>query len=223
MANILADDARQSHAFGFHVGRHDVRRLLLAVFVAVVGNHRDVEEVHGIVRRVGQVQQFFFEPRQLDVAACVAEKVLGFRETGSGRDRRKIRPVMRPDVPRRRPAHAEASYQNPVVIHIEVLLHVGQRFEKVHLTGECTGVAIPPVQVQNNCVPRRKLSGVVHTIPEEIHLAEGFGSTMEPGIHAPFMGLLRTIGGRHHEAIRLHTAIELRHITPYLQPRCGSP
>lgn len=147
----------------------------------------------------------------------VPEEIGSFGKPGAGRNRREIRTVMRSDVPCRRPAHAETTHQNSVLVHFEMLLHVIERFEEIHLAREGAGVAIAPIKMEHNCVARRKLAHIVDAIPQEADLAQRLPAPVKPRIHAPFMWTVRRIRRRNHQSVRLHAPIDLRNIAAHYQ------
>ena len=88
-------------------------------------------------------------------------------------------------MPRGSAAHAEAADEDAVLIHVEVLLDIGEGFEEVDFAGEGAGVAIAAVEMDDDGVARGELAGVVETVPEEVHFAEGLAAAVKPGVGAP--------------------------------------
>ena len=120
-------------------------------------------------------------------------------------------------------AHAEAAHQQSIVVNRILPADGGEGFKQVDLAGELVGVAVAAVEVKNDRVAGRELTGLRHPFAEEIHLAQLFGAPVEPGIDSPAPREARIVGRRNHQPVGLHRTVDLGDITADHEPGGGCP
>src|SRR6185437_4703281 len=90
--------------------------------------------------------------------------------------------MMRRKQPAGSAAHRKPAHQNPVVIDRVMLLHAGQRLERIHFPGKPVAVAIAAIRMNDDCIERRKLARALHMLGEEIDLTQSLTPAVIPEI-----------------------------------------
>ena len=221
---LRPDDVRHRDAFrGQRLG-HDIGGLLLPVDLAAISHQRAIEEVDRVIGRVVEMPQLGFPRRGLQRFLLPhLEEIRRFAEARPGCDSGPEAREMGSEMTGRRAAHAESTHHDAVRIDLVLALHRVQRFEQVHFAGQLVGVAVATVQVQHDGVGRRKLTRIMLALPEEVDFVQGLAAPMKPGVETPAMGPRGREGRRHNQPIRLHAAIDFRHVAARYQAGRGSP
>lgn len=133
------DDAVEVHPLLRPRLGHDVGGLLLGIELAVVGDGRALEQVHGVVDAVVKGPELLLEPgRPEGLLLEDLEEAAGLGEAGAGVEGEPAVGVIHGELPARGASHREASERDPVVVD---RVAAPDRLEDVNLAGELEGVA----------------------------------------------------------------------------------
>ena len=131
--------------------------------------------------------------------------------------------IMRRDLPARRAAERKSAHDDSVLVDVVAAAHVSERFEEVGFAREFLAVAEAAVSVQHDGIARREFAVAALAFTEKVQFRQGLAAPVEPHIEPPCMRIVRLKTCRHHETVRLHRAVEHRHVAAHYQPSRARP
>ena len=218
----VADLVRDLAPLGSQRRHHDFAGGPLAVFLAGVGDHREVEEVPGHRRHVGEEPQSRFPPGH--VPRIDADEARGVDEASAAMNRAE--PVGAPgtDLPRPRSSHGEAGEHHPIAVNRDDQFEGVEGLEDVDHSGPLPAVAVAPEGMEDDGVVGKELAGLACLLPEEVEIGVALAAAMEPDPHRHRLGAVEPL--RHHDPKGLRRSVDprpvgQRHESP-LAPACLS-
>ncbi len=224
MAGVRSDEVGELDSFLLEGEGHHVGGLLLDVLLAAVGHGRAIEQIAGIVGGVVQVPELLLVQGRFDHFLLEdLQEFLRFAEAGAWGSRAPQTGIMRGQLPAGRPAHREAADDATGLVNGIACFDAGQRLQAVDLAGELVGAAVAAIQVQNDGVGGDELAGRFFPAIHKGQFRQLFASAMAPDVEPMLAGQAGLERRRHHQAVRLHRAIDLRDVAAHDQPGLRRP
>ena len=224
VAGAQTDDVDQANLFAAEGLIHRVGGLLLAVKLAAVGHGGALEQVGRVIGAIIKMPECFLVPggRHLLVLLDLEEP------GGLGEPRPRITgepavAVMGTELPGRRSTHRESTNADPIVVDLVLLLGGVESLQNVDLARESEGVAEAAVRMENDRVGRGEDAKLMLALVDEVDLAEGLATAVEPEVEPVAVRGQGRVGGGHDQAVRLDRAVDLGDVTANDQAGAGGP
>ena len=219
-ANLVRDLA----PLGSQRRHHDFAGGPLAVFLAGVGDHREIEKIAGHRWHVGEEPQSRFPPG--NVPRIDADEARGIDEAGAAVNRAE--PVGAPgtDLPRPGSSHREAGEHDPVAVDRDDPIEGVEGLEDIDRPRPLPAVAVAAEGMEDDAIVGKELTGLAGLLPEEMEIGVALATAMEPDPHRCRPGAVERV--RHDDPVGLHRAVDpgavgQRHespLAPARPPRC---
>ena len=215
-----ADLVRDLAILGGERRHHDLAGGPLAVLLAGVGDHREIEEISGHRRDVGEEPEPRFPGRH--VAGLNADEARGVDEASAAVDSAESVGAAGSDLPRPRSPHREAGKHQPIAVDRDDPIEGVEGLKDVDRPGSLPAVAVAAEGMEDDAIVGEKLAGLAGLLPEEVEIGITLAAAMEPDPHRHRLGAVEPL--RHDDPVGLRRAVDpgavgQRHVFPLAPAR----